>query len=309
MRTKVAWTVVALSMISALWGQDLTPRAYTITPLHANAVTLTYSYSTGSLDFNGSIPVTGATGEFSVPSVAYYHSFNFFGRSANFVAALPYGIGNFEGEFQDQVHQRYKSGLFDSVFRFSVNLKGGPAMQGREFARWKQKTILGASVKVIPPTGQYDDTRIINWSTNRWSLKPELGYSRRIRDKWLLDGYGGVWFFTANSQFFTGAALATQKQAPIGALEGHISRDFRPFLWFSFDGNFWFGGTTTTGGVTNSATRQTSSRLGCTGSFPIDKGKHNTIKASVSRGAYVRFGGNYTNFSIAWQYSWLGRPK
>ena len=59
------------------WAQDLAPRAYLITPLHSNAINLTYSFFTGGLDLNGTIPVTGATGTYSVPIVSYYHSFSF----------------------------------------------------------------------------------------------------------------------------------------------------------------------------------------------------------------------------------------
>jgi hypothetical protein len=32
-----------------------------ITPLHANAIALTYSYYTGGLQFDGALPITGAT--------------------------------------------------------------------------------------------------------------------------------------------------------------------------------------------------------------------------------------------------------
>jgi hypothetical protein len=32
-------------------------------------------------------------------------------------------------------------------------------------------------------------------------------------------------------------------------------------------------------------------------------------KVSYSREAYVRFGGDYQNVSVAWQYAWFGHPK
>jgi len=35
-------------------------------------------------------------------------------------------------------------------------------MSVREYLSWTQKTILGASLKVVAPTGQYDPTRLIN---------------------------------------------------------------------------------------------------------------------------------------------------
>src|ERR1700734_3242387 len=232
----VFFAVSSLQIVSA---QALAPRAYVITPLHANAVTLAWSFYDGSIDFNGALPVSDATGTYSVPILSYYHSFDFFGRSANVVASLPYGVGNFDGTVSGAGDHLYRSGLVDSVFRFSINLKGGPSMQAREYAKWKEKLLLGVSVKVIAPTGQYDPTKLINWGTNRWSFKPELGYSQAW-GKWVLDAYSGVWLFTKNPEFFsrniTYPGSRSQSQKPIAAFEGHISYGFKPRLWVSLDG-------------------------------------------------------------------------
>jgi hypothetical protein len=38
-------------------------------------------------------------------------------------------------------------------------------------------------------------------------------------------------------------------------------------------------------------------------------GVHQSVKVSYSRGTYVRFGGNYQNVTVAWQYFWLGHPR
>jgi len=32
---------------------------------------------------------------------------------------------------------------------------------------------------------------------------------------------------------------------------------------------------------------------------------HQSMKFAYSRGTYIRFGGNYNNVQVAWQYSWL----
>src|SRR5215469_5473954 len=130
---------VLLSWI--LWAQDLAPRAYVITPVNSNAVIFTYSFFDGGVNFNGAVPITNATGTFSIPIFSVYHSFGFFGRSANFTASLPYGVGTFQGELVGQHRQIYRSGLVDFSARFSVNLMGGPAMMPREFGKWKQKVL------------------------------------------------------------------------------------------------------------------------------------------------------------------------
>jgi len=292
--------------LQPLWAQALAPRAYMITPLHSNAITLTYSFYDGSLLFNGEAPITGASGTFSVPSISYYHSFSFFGRSANVLAMLPYGVGTFQGEALGHERQIYRSGLLDSDYRVSVNLKGGPAMPPQQFAKWKQKTLLGVSLLVVAPTGQYDPTKLINWGINRWGFKPEFGYSERWGN-WILDAYAGVWFFTTNPQYLSPAPNPVSEQ-PIGVFEGHLSRNFKkPGLWVSLDGNFWFGGATYLHGVAQDKTRQTASRIGGTAAIPMTK--HQSLKLSYSAGAYARFGGNYQDVSAAWVYSWIGRPK
>ncbi len=304
---KLAWRIALIKFsLQVLWAQDLSPRAYVITPLGSNAIILTYSFYDGSVLFDGAAPITGATGTYSVPIFSYYRAFSFFGRSANVNASLPYAVGTFQGKALGQETQLYRSGLVDSVFRLSVNLKGGPAMPPREFVKWRQKTLLGVSVKVVAPTGQYDSRKLVNWGTNRWSFKPEFGYSERWK-RYVLDAYAGVWFYTTNPRYYSPPIPKPQTEEPVGSFEGHLSYDVKSRLWFSLDGNFWFGGIASLNGFANPDTRQTSSRIGATASFPVSK--HQSLKVSYSNGAYDRFGGNYQNVSAAWQYSWLDKRK
>jgi len=306
----IAAGLLIVCFAPALRAQDLSPRAYLITPLSSNAVTVANVFSDGDLHFEGTVPITGATGRMNMPNVTLYHSLSVFGRSANVAATLAYGVGNFKGTAFGAEAQIYRSGLFDSVFRLSVNLKGAPAMALSEFARWQQKTLVGASLKVVAPTGQYDPTKLINLGANRWAFKPELGLSRRW-GQWVFDAYAAVWFFTRNPDFFSRNQYVQgtheQTQAPIAAFETHLSYDFRPRLWVSFDGNFWYGGRTSLDGVENPATLQKASRIGVTASFPMTR--RQSIKVGYADGAYVRFGGDYRIASFAWQYSWVGRPR
>src|SRR5271163_973056 len=145
MRLRVVSALLAsiVGAVPQLSAQDLAPRAYVITAVHSNAITITWAFYDGGLNFNGTIPVTNATGTYYVSIFSYYHSLNFFGRSANIAASLPYGVGTFQGTVLGQSRSIYRSGLLDSVFRLSVNLLGGPAMPAREMAKWKQKRLLG----------------------------------------------------------------------------------------------------------------------------------------------------------------------
>jgi len=307
---RLVWYVVAgLCAAMPARAQDLAPRAYIVTPVHSNAVTLTWSFYNGPVNFNGAVPIEGASGTYYVPVLSYFHSFNFFGRSANFTTSLPYGVGNFTGTVAGAEKTAYRSGLLDLSGRISVNLMGGPAMKVPEYVKWKQKRLLGASLKIIAPTGQYDPTKLINWGINRWAFKPELGYSERWGN-WVLDAYAGAWFYTQNPASFHIPYPVPQTQAPVGAFEGHFSYDFSNLVgrklrgWVSLDGNFWWGGIASVYNIPNPSTRQTSSRLGGTVSVPYTR--HQSIKVSFSGGTYSRFGGDYQNLQVAWQYSWIG---
>jgi hypothetical protein len=146
----------------------------------------------------------------------------------------------------------------------------------------------------------------VNWGINRWAFKPEFGYSERW-GHWILDGYAGVWFYTTNPASFAVPVPQPQTEAPIGSFEGHLSYSFKDRSWLSLDGNFWTGGVTSLNGIRNLESKQTGSRIGCTGSLPLSK--HQSVKISYSDGTYIRFGGNYQNLSVGWQYSWIGRPN
>src|SRR5271169_989603 len=230
---------IIAGVLQLLCAQDLSPRAYVINPVHSNAVILTWSFYSGNILFDGTAPITGATGTYHVPIFSYYHSFSFFGRSANITGSLPYAVGNFQGTVMGAEKHLYRSGLVDSAFRLSVNLKGGPAMPVQSFVKWQQKILLGVSLKVVAPTGQYDPTKLINWGANRWGFKPEFGYSERW-GHWVLDSYAGVWLYTRNPEFFSHnmffPGTQAQTQSPIAAFEGHLSYDVKPHFWFSVDG-------------------------------------------------------------------------
>jgi hypothetical protein len=310
---KVRSAILLLSLCVALTrlcdAQSLSPRAYVIVPVHSNAVTLTYSLNAGDVVFNG-LPITNSSGRIGTEIFGYFHTFDCFGRSANVTVLLPYAVGHFQGDVNGVEQKLYRSGLGATAARVSVNLVGAKAMNAEEFSRWRQKLVIGTSLTVEAPTGQYDGTRLINVGQHRWSFKPEIGLSRRF-GHWMVDAYGAVWFYTPNDDFFSNAPGSTgpnrQTQKPMGVVEAHLSYDVAPRLWVSVDGNYWYGGATSLNGVETPTTLQANSRLGGTAAIPITK--HQSLKFSYSAGTYVTFGGNFQNVSAAWQYSWMGRPN
>src|SRR5262245_17163557 len=274
----VAWLLPAIGA-----AQDLTPRAYVAAPVTSSAIILTYAFSDGELVFDPTVPIEDAAGTIHTPVVTYFHQFDFFGHSANVSGSLPFASGSFSGTVSGTERSVHRGGLADPAVRFAVNLLGGRALTPAEFVKTPPpRATLGASVKVIAPAGQYNPAFLINIGSNRWGLKPELGYTRRVKAV-TLDMYAGVWFFTTNDEFFTpiaGGPLSVKKQRPIGAFESHVSYDFKPRLWISADINYWRGGRTTVNDITNTQSLQANSRFGVTGSVPLTR--HQAVKVSYS---------------------------
>jgi hypothetical protein len=284
-------------------AQDLVPRAYLITPVASNAITISSSFFNGAVSTDPTLPIKDFKGSFDVSVLSYSRSFNFFGRSANFVGSLPYAVGNFKALVFNAENRVYRSGLTDARVRVAVNLRGGPAMGLDDFVKWREKLVIGTSFTMVTPIGQYDPARLVNPGFNRWAFKPELGGSRRW-GHWALDLYGGVWFFTANNAFFPGMNVRTQ--APTGSGETHLSYTWKPRCWVSLDGNFWAGGRTTVNEKEDSD-YQRNSRVGATVSIPVNR--RQSFKFSYSQGAYISIGGDYKSVSAAWLYSWVSDSR
>ena len=289
-------------------AQDLTPRAYFPAPETSNVVILTYAVSRGELVFDPTLPIADATGTIHTPVLSVYHAFGLFGRSASLTGSLPFAIGTLSGNLAGEARAIDRRGIVDANVRVAVNLVGGPSLSAPEFVKTPiSRTLLGASMKVVAPTGQYDPTRLINIGANRWAFKPELGYTGRA-GKFVVDVFAGIWLFTTNESFAATVANprgVERTQDPIGAFELHVSYDVKPRLWVSADINYWRGGRTSVNGVEGSQTLQANSRFGVTGSVPLTR--RQSIKISYSDGVIVRVGGNFQVLSVGYQYGWIGK--
>jgi hypothetical protein len=91
----------------------------------------------------------------------------------------------------------------------------------------------------------------------------------------------------------------------MGAFQAHISYSFQRQMWAAFDATYYVGGRTTVDGVVNND-QQSNTRVGATFALPV--GRRHSIKLAASTGAIVRYGANFSTFSIGWQTAWFPRP-
>lgn len=300
--------MVVFVLCAVTAAQDLEPRAYSPSPVGTNFLGVNFSRSTGSVLFDPSIPVTDVRAHLNSPALGLGHTFGMWGRQALFTAALPYVWGDVEGEVISEMGNQEgritRSGGADLRMKLSVNLHGSPAETPEEFAKRPHHVyLLGTSLTVQAPTGQYDPTKLINLGTNRWGFKPEVGVSYPWK-KFDFDLYGGGWFYTANSAFYPGDS--SRKQDPLASLQAHASYTFRQHMWFAVDST-WYGGGAASLNGSPPMDRQSNSRVGATLSFPLSK--HQSLKLAYGAGTTARTGTNFDTLSVTWQFVWFGlRP-
>jgi hypothetical protein len=278
-------------------AQDIEPRAYSNSPVGVNFLIAGYAYTEGAVPFDASLPVKNAQLKTSSGVLAYARVLDLGGLSGKFDAIVPYTFLSGTADVLGQPVERKVDGFADPKFRLSVNLYGAPALTLKEFKDFEQDLIVGASLQVSVPSGQYDDSRVVNIGTNRWSFKPEVGISQAL-GPWTLEFQAAATLFTDNKDFYGGN---TRAQDPIYSMQGHVIYGFRSGIWGSVDATYFTGGRTTLNGVQGNDLQQ-NWRVGGTLAFPVDV--HNSVKLYVSSGVSARTDNNYDLIGIAWQYRW-----
>jgi hypothetical protein len=300
---KRAFVIRVWVMVLAIPGlaQDLEPHAYSASPVGLNFLVLGFGYSTGFVLFDPTLPLSNVKANLNIPTVGYGRTFGLLGRQSLLTVGLPYVWGDISGDVSEQRRSIRRSGLADIRMKFSINLRGNPARSPRKFAELRKRAfIVGTSLTVSAPTGQYDPAKLINIGTNRWAFKPELGISYPVKKRLDLDLYFGTWLFTHNMDYFPGRKL--RQQDPVTTLQGHISYTFRTRLWIAADMTWYRGGAAIADHGTPTG-EQNNTRAGLTFSIPL--GAKQSFKLAYSAGTTARVGSDFKTLTVVWQYSWF----
>jgi hypothetical protein len=276
---------------------DIEPRAYSNIPVGINFMLAGYVYTKGNVTFAPSVPIENGKLETHSTVLAYVRSVDFWGKSGKLDIIIPEAWISGQAEVRGQPQSREISGFADPLFRVYVNLFGAPALSMKDFANYQQDIIIGASLAVSPPGGQYDPNKLVNIGTNRWTIKPEIGISKA----WgalITEFAAGVFVYTDNDQPFL---AKTQEQTPIYALQGHLIYSFGSGIWGAIDANYYTGGRITRDGKIADNLQQ-NWRVGGTLSFPINK--EHSLKIFGNTVVHSRTGSFFDTIGISWQYRW-----
>jgi hypothetical protein len=293
--------MVALAMVLVagprVHAQELEPRAYSPSPVGMNFAGLAYSYSSGGVATDATLPLDNVEVTLRSAILSYVRTFDLFGRTASGGVSLPYTWGQASGEVFETHRVAQRSGTADARLRLTVNLLGGPALDRAQFAAQQRSTQVGASLTVVAPTGEYDSRQLVNLGSNRWSVKPEIGVYQPL-GHWSLECAAGAWFFGDNDDFYGGQR---REQDPVGSLQGHVGYTFRPRLWAAVDYTYYWGGESTLDGVRKND-RISSSRAGVVVSVPL--GVASSMKLAWSNGVTTRLGADFTTYGVSFQQAW-----
>lgn len=209
---------------------DIEPRAYSNIPVDVNFLIAGYAYTSGSVSFPPPVPIENGKLAFHSAVWAYARSLDIWGRSAKVDIILPAASISGEADFLGEPRSRQITGMADPRARFYINLFGAPALSMKDFAAYRQNIIVGASLAVSAPGGQYDPDKLINVGSNRWSFKPEIGVSKAWGSL-TAEVAAGAYLFTDNSQPFQGGS---QQQDPLYTMQGHLIYSFEKGIWGGF---------------------------------------------------------------------------
>jgi hypothetical protein len=290
-----------LAAHNASTAQELEPGSYQNAPIGVNVAAASVLVSRGNVLTDASLPVQGAQAEVEVLGLAYVRTLGVLGRAAKFDAQVPVTWAHFSGVVAGEERTRTPRGLADPRFRLSVNLLGSPALTIPEFAKYRQRAVVGVSLQVVPPLGQYDEDRYVNLGSNRWSFRPEIGFSWG-RGRLILEAAGGAWLFTHNENYVG----RTQTQSPLYFAKANAIVTFRRGIWGAVSYGRATGGRTRVAGVeTNSL--QTNDRLGTTWLIPITRWV--AMRVAYTGGLSTRFGADFDSLAIGAQYTWFKRAQ
>jgi Putative MetA-pathway of phenol degradation len=237
----VCLALAVLHIPDRLHAQFTDPRNYENTPIGVNQIELAYAYARANASIDTSLVISGAEVNLNQGTIGYTRYFGFLHRTAWIEASVP--VAGINGSVTGTQIRGSVTGAGDSSYQLAMLLRGGPALNVRQFEGYRPTTSVGVSLTITAPTGVYDPNKVLNLGSGRWSFKPEVAVSHPFgpEQKWVVDVYANAYFFTDNTSYHGQEIL---RQEPIPGLEGHLSYSLTPKFLVALCSRYSFRGNT-----------------------------------------------------------------
>lgn len=289
--------IFLMLLAPSLAAQDLEPRTYSNLPVGQNFLGIGYSYSDGEVNPSPSVPLRDIELTMKVAVAAYVRSLDLWGKAGKVDVLWGRACQQGSGFVNNVLVKGDRCGTLDPSVRLSYLFYGAPAVDIKTFMSTPQTRVIGMSVKVNMPLGDYNNENIINTGSNRWTIKPEIGVSNRW-GAWSGEASFAASFFTENDNF---KGNTTLEQDPLYQLQVHLIYDLPKGRWISLNSNYFWGGETEKNGIKGDD-RQDNSRIGITFAMPLNP--RHSLKFYASRGLISNIGNDSDTFGAVWQYRW-----
>lgn len=301
-----SWCLLAVLLLASAFftapvaAQELEPRALVNSPVGVNFLVVSAGYLHGNVLLEPSLPLDDGRAKLGTLAVVYMRAIGLFGMAGRVGLVIPSATGSWEATLAGNDTSTTRTGFGDPVLRFSVNFVGSPALTLSEFASYRQTTVVGASLAVTAPLGEYFPERLVNLGTNRWSFAPRLGASQ-VLGRWLIEGYTSATFYTTNDDFYGGQKL---EQDPFYDVQAHAIYSIRgAALWVAGSVGYGWGGRSTIDGVPKSEVENV--RVSGVLRLPIAPG--HGLKLVYVNGLKTALGTDADTYQLVYQYAWGGK--
>jgi hypothetical protein len=123
----LAWVFAFVGWIPYAAAQELAPRSFWPAPRGTKVLVIGYSYSSGDVLVDPSLPLSGVDSRISTGFVGYMQTFSLLGRTTNILVELPFSWGTTKGGLLGFPARRDFSGFNDPGLTLAFNLLGAPS--------------------------------------------------------------------------------------------------------------------------------------------------------------------------------------
>lgn len=244
---------------SATLAQGDGPRSFMLLPKGIWGANVRWLGMDQNINATGTILVPEASINVDVFPITLYHTFSLAGRYAQFSVMVNPGNVSASAKKVPPIiplptNTISAGGLSDGFVDLKVGLAGAPAVDVITFMKKPMEFSLFGQARYWY-SGSYDATSPISLGTNRSTYQLGLPMSIPLnkdlsRATWL-EVAPSIMFFGANNQPPKGTFAKKIEQAPLFALESHISHNFNPKFWVFANLLYHVGGQTKSDGVAN----------------------------------------------------------
>lgn len=279
-------------------GQDIEPRRWSGLPLGTRAIGAGYAYSFGDVLFDPLLETEDVGVDVHSVVTSYVHPLSIGKKFGRLDVLVPLSFARWEGLLSGEPASAERNGLADPRIRFSVHLKGPPALRPQELKAYlaenSKYTTIGVSLAVTLPLGQYSNKRLLNLGLNQFIFRPQAGLVHNW-GLWSFELTASVLIFTDNNDFFNDSE---KKQRPLFSSQTHLIKFFPSRAWVAVGAAYGGGGQSV---VNRQPTNDVRGNMLAGFSFGYPIGATQNLKLTYFRSETLKeIGANTNTLVLGW---------